>query len=1128
MLLLQENFALYDEDYIPYGIEIEAASALWHKHVRPVKGGMAIAACGNKYLLKAPRLEACEMDFCFSFDFVTDFAGATLYFGYDKATRSGYALDICWDKKAKTVSYTLKTLCEDQSGAEQTKRTPTDFFPDASKKCRVSLTVDKDGCLVRVGEEEATRFQAPVKGGAIGFGRPNFTGEILCHSVTLSAELERSVLHGPVRVEIPLDEGATMPLNVTYTLFEIRNAHFLTATLDGGPQYREQYKYYDPSGTRGQYNEELIFMERPYVLYGEKRFYLSMDTLNTSGPLHWKGILDTYLDMKKLPFSITVPIEGDTANAGLGFGYEGFFATGFASQAGRAEYNFSHDGAFLSKTVFPDTFRLRSPEKKHAASIIEDTVYEAEAVRAHFRRGHYFCEDEPILFTVEAHTDKKYITYKAELQNAFGEAMEALFVESDLRIMHAPLPVGVYRIALSVLYGGENLSVQSTVFEVYDKEGKRCPPLESGLPLLFSTPSEQKYLDRDKFDPWSPAEPKNSEHFYALCCFTGYVGERKRVWQAIKKFGRKWYAWVNFRTYGDAEGCDCKKHLDAIKNADYLGYPIPYAFNGSLRCDYMSEYFWNGSEALRDLLDAFLDGRESEHAREKVGYVRGGRMTQECVDNLYKYYQHAWYAYAGAAIRTAVEEQNEILGAYNPCHKRAYYGPVTVYASMLRSYSLSRCYGFEISDYLSDTLYTGFCQLEDYPAACAYQTLRGPFAVGTVLSKVPRLVIYPEQYASDRGGCIDGHVKFANPPLGKYEIPIWYSTTHAREFVYNTAVKTADGYRFWDTYGFMHRDFDEAADDAFIRDWRYVRAHKPHAMKRSPIFFAEFAAEEDTYETDFVPDCGQHTVYNPSEEGVAHVYEVMRLCGLPMGAFAAWDALDTLRAEDTDLIVLPSTASLSEQRLQKLRRLHAEGVSLLAVSRVDGLEDLFGVSYAPQKERIYTLSADGKEETTYPYTEVFLYRSAGAEIKMTASGMPVFFKKGNAVLLNLAAYSVGRIHFKEHPYLGRATNSDLFYEVTERLLRTLVSPTAEANRAGITLFEDEDGKDLLLAIDYSRHDPSEIQKEREYTVTLHGNYKNAVAVDGRPMRRLISESGRLDGITLTLRRHESALVWLIP
>jgi hypothetical protein len=30
------------------------------------------------------------------------------------------------------------------------------------------------------------------------------------------------------------------------------------------------------------------------------------------------------------------------------------------------------------------------------------------------------------------------------------------------------------------------------------------------------------------------------------------------------------------------------------------------------------------------------------------------------------------------------------------------------------------------------------------------------------------------------------------------------------------------------------------------------------------------------------------------------------------------------------------------------------------------------------------------------------------------------------------------------------------------------------------------------------------------------------------MRRLISESGRLDGITLTLRRHESALVWLIP
>ena len=145
---------------------------------------------------------------------------------------------------------------------------------------------------------------------------------------------------------------------------------------------------------------------------------------------------------------------------------------------------------------------------------------------------------------------------------------------------------------------------------------------------------------------------------------------------------------------------------------------------------------------------------------------------------------------------------------------------------------------------------------------------------------------------------------------------------------------------------------------------------------------------------------------------------------------------------------------------------------------------------------------------------------------MTASGMPVFLKKGNAALLNLAAYSVGRTHFKEHPYLGRATNSHLFYEITGQILSQITTPAAQASGAGITLFEDEGGRDMLLAIDYSRHDPSKIDLPREYTVILKGNYKDAVCRSGLPMRRLLSESGRLDGIVITLRRHESALIEL--
>ena len=1126
MFRFTEDFSRYDENYKPYGIEIEAATKLWHNHIRPVDGGMAIAACGNKYFLKTPVLTKFSAEYAFSFDFITDFAGAVFYLGYETVGHSGYELVLHFGQAENKISYILRTLKEDRTAAEIKKSVPSELFPASGEVCTVRLCADENKITVQTNATEAVTFTAPLLRGCVGFGRPDFVGEIVVRSATIAAEIETVAVSAPVTVEIPMEEGGTMPLSVTYELYDAAECRYLRATLDGGPQYRSSYQYYNPQGTRAQYNEEVWFIERPYVLFGDQKFLFSMGQLNTSAPLGGPAVLDQYLGMVKFPVTITVPVERKEDN--FGFGYEHCRVEGFASQAGKSEYKFTKNGKYLGKTIFPDHFALESPNEKIAVSMIENTVYDAETVREHFRRGHFFAEGEAIEFFIRKHSSKKYLTYEATLQDVFGDTIEALAVDGDLRITHAPLPIGVYRIALKVLYGGETLKSLDAVFEVFDTEGKKCPPLESGLPALFSLPNEQKYLDRDKFDPWSIGTPASSEHYYAITAFATYVAERKRTWEVTKKFGRKWYAWINYRIFGDAEGCRYDKHLDAVRNADYIGYPMDYAFNGSLRCDYMSEYFWNGSAALRGLLDAFLDEREAEGARERVGFARGGTMTQAAVDNLYKFYQHEWYDYARERIAESVTKQNRLLSEINPKWKRSYYGPATIYASMLRSYPLSRSYGFDLSDFLSDSLYTGFAQLEDYPAACAYQTLRGPFCVGTFLAKIPRLVIYPEQYTSLACGCIDGHVKYANPPLGKYEIPLWYSTTQAREYVYNTAVKTKDGYRFWDTYGFMHRDFDEASDDAFIRDWKHIRSHKPKARVKAPILFAEFPQHEDFYETDFVADCGQHVVFNPSEEGVAHLYEVMRLCGLPIGSFAAWDALDTLTAEDTDLLVLPTTVGLSEERLAKLRKLHSEGVSLFAVSRVDGLEDLFGVRYAPESHRMYTLEADGRVEDVYPYTETFLYRSAGAEIKMTASGHPVLLTHGTCALFNLPAYSVGRIHFKEHPYLGRASGSPLYYAVTEQIVRSLTSPMATADKGcGITLTKDEHGSTLLLAIDYSRHDASEIDLPHEYTVMLHSDFKDAVCLDGKPIRRLISENGRLDGLTVTLRRHESALIRLI-
>ena len=63
-------------------------------------------------------------------------------------------------------------------------------------------------------------------------------------------------------------------------------------------------------------------------------------------------------------------------------------------------------------------------------------------------------------------------------------------------------------------------------------------------------------------------------------------------------------------------------------------------------------------------------------------------------------------------------------------------------------------------------------------------------------------------------------------------------------------------------------------------------------------------------------------------------------------------------------------------------------------------------------------------------------------------------------------------------------------------------------------------------VDYSEYDQTKIGEEREYTVVLNGSYTDAVSLDGKPMRKLLSENARLDAVAVTLRQHESALIHL--
>jgi hypothetical protein len=236
----------------------------------------------------------------------------------------------------------------------------------------------------------------------------------------------------------------------------------------------------------------------------------------------------------------------------------------------------------------------------------------------------------------------------------------------------------------------------------------------------------------------------------------------------------------------------------------------------------------------------------------------------------------------------------------------------------------------------------------------------------------------------------------------------------------------------------------------------------------------------------------------------------------------------TITAEDTDLLVLPSTLSAPADAIKKIRELYSNGVSLIAVSRVDGLEDIFGVRYAPKKVKFNLIETESEKDSVYPYEEEVRYESDGAECILTASGVPAIFKKGRTAVLNISPNAIGRTYFYENAENARSSNNELLRKTINNLILDLSSPIAISDGAGITMLKDTSDNTILLAIDYSRHDQSELSLARESVIRFNeGEYTDAESVTGIPMRKLISKSGRLDGVVLTLRQHESAIIKLI-
>lgn len=220
--------------------------------------------------------------------------------------------------------------------------------------------------------------------------------------------------------------------------------------------------------------------------------------------------------------------------------------------------------------------------------------------------------------------------------------------------------------------------------------------------------------------------------------------------------------------------------------------------------------------------------------------------------------------------------------------------------------------------------------------------------------------------------------------------------------------------------------------------------------------------------------------------------------------------------------------------LLKIRNLYEQGIALVAVGDVTGLEDLFGVVSAVQEVTILKLINRNEEERIFPDTAEFLYQPASsiADVVLWAEDKekkryPAVICGKRTCLINASVDELGHRSYGNHPNFAAANISKLMRSMLCDTMRHISTPIVSSDYAGITILKDVNGDTLLLAIDYSDYDLAEEKRTWQSEICFHTDeFTNIETLYGEKPIRLISD-GILKGISLKLHQQECALFKLI-
>lgn len=1055
-----------------------------------------------------------------------------VYFGYNQESRAGYKLLIVYAKEMQAVEMSYFKV-EGVECKEIVKKHFSNIEVIADKKYVLSLSHyngNTDAKIFGV----ALSMKADICPGIIAIAKNAGVTAIGFSKISVySTKVPTSSVYKQ-SFTIPRTDGGQcdyyLQISVDKT-FEKKPMYYISYKLTGGI-----YNNHDNMQSCDVWNREHDIFWGLYFSFGTDKLYIENAKLVFCDNSY--GEFKKIISGEDIPYCGKFTLDEFEIPEKIFIGYDRRFS--FCAGNQTSDRMFTYDSAgnllFTGKSLNePCFFNVSSnPDKEIVSRLPKDNIDYKDAV-FHAQNNHYFINTENPVFRVDIYTklSDEYLTFDAELQNAYFEKLKSLNIEKidagenifccygynkySFSVACDVYDQGVYHMGFRCLYGTNILYNHVSAFEIFDDSLEESPQETAMLPMIFvGDGCAAKYA---AYNLVNQKPDFNIMHYINCCLDTPGPAESRKTWELLHIYRRKLMIWMTKRglinrndTYKDYPG--------VIKNVDYLNYIYP-GIEESI--NYFRYDLWKhavfDSENVRKIYNSFID-ENPDISSEFPQFDENGNVDEKKWSEISGESFDRLVTYINDKTEPLFEKQWNEIRTINPNVKRFAYGPYHVYTVDNSSAYDTKWFGFN-KDGLSRVFDGGFMQLEDYPYACGYQTHRSAWNMMTIKQEWKDLKIAPELYDSFPPGCPDGATANAFPTDGESFIAPYQIVTQIYEYLYNTAIFEKGKFRYWDDKSlqiYEHISYEpEKRYECFLKSWKIHLDNKPAQTLKSTAFITEFDCSDDGRSIAI----DTNAIFNKSQTAMCVIHEVNAQMGLPQGFVLKWDSLSNINNLNTDILVLPSLLKVGADIKKRIRELYNAGIALIATSDVSGLEDLFGVASQPKTEKISRIYYNDEEEYVYPSLCNLPYVVDDAKCVIRSDNNGIIYQKGRAMLINASLSEVGVDSFA-FKNAGRANISKKIRAAIEEFMNSVARPIAHSESdCGIKIVKTEDGNTLVILTDYSPYSNEKSRTVNVWFDDLTVSKVENLSYDEHAINlNCFTNNGIIDGFSVTLRPRE--------